>query len=52
MDKGRKFFTVLLIVLTVATVFLLGYLAYKYISNYILTKEAAKVVEEFESEVR
>lgn len=52
MDKGRKFFTILLIILTVATVLSLGYLAYKYISNYILTKEAAKVVQEFENEVR
>ena len=38
----------LAIVITV----LLGYLAYKYISGYIISKEAAKVVEEFENEVK
>ena len=52
MNKGRKFFTILLIIVIIATVALLGYIAYNYISNYINSKEAAKVVEEFESEVQ
>lgn len=52
MDKGRKFFTILLIILAIVITILLGYLAYKYISNYIIAQEAAKVVEEFESEVQ
>lgn len=52
MDKGRKFFTMLLIILTILITVLLGYLAYKYISGYIVSKEAAKIVEEFENEVK
>ena len=52
MDKGRKFFTILLIIVIIATLALVGYIAYNYISNYINTKEAAKIVEEFESEVQ
>lgn len=52
MDKGRKFFTILLIIVVTLTLALLGYIAYNYISNYINTKEAAKIVEEFESEVQ
>ncbi len=51
MNKGRKFFTILLIIVGIITLSLLGYLAYNYISNYITTKEAAKVVEEFENEI-
>ncbi len=52
MDKGRKFFTILLVMLAIVITVLLGYLAYKYISGYIISKEAAKVVEEFENEVK
>lgn len=49
MNKGRKFFTILLIIIATVTVVLLGYLAYNYISNYLIAKEAAEVVDEFES---
>lgn len=52
MEKGRKFFTIMLVMLAIVIIILLGYLAYKYISGYIISKEAAKVVEEFENEVK
>lgn len=48
-NKGRKFFTVLLIIIGVITIALIGYLAYNYISNYLIAKEAAEVVDEFEN---
>lgn len=49
MNKGRKFFTILLIIIVVITIALLGYLAYNYISNYLIAKEASKAVDEFEN---
>lgn len=51
MNKGRKFFSILLIIITIITIVLVGYLAYNYISNYILTKEAANIADEFENEL-
>lgn len=51
-NKGRKIFSILLIIITIITVTLLTYLAYKYISNYILTAEAQEIADEFESETQ
>lgn len=51
MNKGNGFFGVLLTIVIVVTVALLGYLAYDYVSKYIISQEAAKVVDEFESEI-
>lgn len=50
-NKGRKFFGILLIVIIIITIALLGYLAYNYISNFIISKEAASIVDEFEEKV-
>jgi len=50
-NKGRKFFTILLVVIAIVTVVLVIYLAYNYISNYFISKEAASAVDEFESQV-
>lgn len=50
-NKGRKFFTVLLTIVVIVTVALIGYLAYDYISKYLISKEAAQIVDEFESEL-
>lgn len=49
MNKGRKFFSILLILIILVTICLLGYLAYNYISNYISDKEASKAVDDFEN---
>lgn len=48
-NKGRKVFTIILIIVGLATLILLGYLAYYYISNYLNDKEAAEAVDEFEN---
>ena len=50
-DKGRTFFGILLTIIIIVTLALLGYLAYDYISKYLISQEAAKVVDEFESEI-
>ena len=44
MNKGRKFFSILLTIIITITIALISFLAYKYISNYILTKEASDIV--------
>lgn len=51
MNKGRKFFSILLTIVVIITIALLAFLAYKYISNYILTKEASDIVDEFENSI-
>lgn len=51
MNKGRKFFSILLTIVVIITIALLTFLAYKYISNYILTKEASDIVDEFENSI-
>lgn len=50
-DKGRTFFGILLTIIIIVTLALLGYLAYDYISKYLISQEAAKVVDEFENEI-
>lgn len=49
-NKGRKFFTILLAIITIVIVVLIGYLVYDYVSKHLIAKEAAIVVDEFESE--
>ena len=51
MKKGRKIFSILLAIVLIITFVLLVFLVYKYISNYILTKEASQIVDEFENSV-
>ncbi len=51
MNKGRKFFSILLTIVSIITIALLTFLAYKYISNYILTKEASDIVDQFENSI-
>lgn len=51
MNKGRKFFSILLTIVVIITIALISFLAYKYISNYILTKEASDIVDEFENSI-
>ena len=51
MEKGRYFFTILLIIVVVITLGLLGYLAYDYISKSIIESEASDIVDEFEHAV-
>lgn len=50
-NKGRKLFGILLSIIIVVIIVLLGYLFYNYISNHIISKEAASVVDEFEGQV-
>lgn len=50
-NKGRRFFSILLIIIIIITIALIGFLAYKYISNYIISKEASDVVDEFENAI-
>ena len=42
-NKGRKFFGILLIIIIIVAVALIGYLAYDYISKHLIAKEAAKI---------
>lgn len=49
MNKGRKFFLILLIIFIVSAVLLGGYVAYNYIKNYIISQEASSAVDEFEN---
>ena len=51
MQKGKKFFNIIIIITIIALISVIGYLAYYYISNYIALKEAEKAVDEFENEV-
>lgn len=50
-NKGRKFFGILLTIIMIVIITLIGYLAYDYIIKNLISKEAAKVVDEFESEL-
>lgn len=49
-NKYKKFLNVLSIILLIAAIGIIGYMAYDYISNYILTKEAEEAVNLFESQ--
>ncbi len=51
MQKGKIFFNIIIIIVTIALISAMGYAAYYYISKYKTVKEAEEVVEEFENEV-
>lgn len=51
MQKGKKFFNIIIIITIIALISVVGYFAYYYISNYIALKQAEKAVDEFENEV-
>ena len=51
MQKGKKFFNIIIIITIIALISVAGYFAYYYISNYIALKQAEKAVDEFENEV-
>ena len=50
-SKGKKFFSIFITILVVIILSLVGYLAYYYITNYLLLKEAEEAVEVFEEQV-
>ena len=50
-NGGRKFFSILLVVISIVVIGLVAYLAYDYISNYFIAKEAAQTVDEFENQI-
>mgnify|MGYP004455717633 CR=1 FL=1 len=50
-NGGRRFFSILLVVISIVVIGLVGYLAYDYISNYLIAKDAAKTVDEFENQI-
>lgn len=50
-NGGRTFFSILLVVISIVVIGLVGYLAYDYISNYLIAKDAAKTVDEFENQI-
>ena len=47
-NGGRKFFTILFIIIILIVVGLIGYLIYDYLNNYFMNKEAEQAVQEFE----
>ena len=49
-SKYSKVLTVILVIVIIAIVGLLGFLAYDYYQNYMITKDAADFVDEFEGE--
>lgn len=51
MQRGKKFFNIIIIITIIALISFISYIAYYYISNYISLKEAEKAVEEFENQV-
>ena len=50
-SKGKKTFSIFITILVIVILTLVGFLAYYYITNYIVLKEAEKAVEVFEEEV-
>lgn len=50
-NGGRRFFSILLVVISIVVIGLVAYLAYDYISNYFIAKEAAQTVDEFENQI-
>lgn len=50
-SKGKKFFSIFITILVIIILALVGFLAYYFISNYIILKEAEDAVDIFEEEV-
>lgn len=51
MQKGKRFFNVVITITAIALICVISYALYYYISNYLAVKEAENAVEEFENEV-
>lgn len=51
MQKGKKFFNIIIIITIIALISVIGYLAYYYINKYIALKDAEEAVNEFENEI-
>ncbi len=50
-SKYSKVLTVILVIVIIAIIGLLGFLAFEYYRNYVLSKDAAEMVENFTGEV-
>lgn len=50
-NRGKKFFSIFITILVIIILALVGFLAYYFISNYIILKEAENAVDIFEEEV-
>src|SRR5574344_1472983 len=50
-SKGKIFFNIIIAICIIAVIGILGYLAFDYIYNYFVTKEAAAAVETFENTI-
>lgn len=50
-SKGKRAFSIFITILVIIILCLVGFLAYYYITNYIILKEAENAVEVFEEEV-
>lgn len=50
-SKYSKVLTVILVIVIIAIIGLLGFLAFEYYKNYVLSKDAAEMVENFTGEV-
>lgn len=50
-SAGRRTFSVILAIIIIAVLGLGGYLAYKYISDFLIQKEASDIVDEFENSI-
>jgi len=50
-SKYSKVLTVILVIVIIAIIGLLGFLAYDYYQNYVVTKDTAEFVDNFEGEV-
>ena len=51
MQKGKKFFNIIIIITIIALISVIGYIAYYYINKYIALKDAEEAVNEFENEI-
>ena len=51
-SKYSKVLTIILIIVIIAVLGLLGFLAYNYYQNYIISKDTAAFVDDFQGEVQ
>lgn len=51
MQKGKRFFNIIIIIAIIALISIVSYVLYYCISNYLAVKEAEQAVEEFENSV-
>ena len=48
-NRGRRIFTIIFIIVLIVGLSLGGYLIYRYVSDYFIKKEASEAVDEFEN---